>query len=61
VRDPAIVLRLLRERIETLADPIDPGFGFDAIGLAVLRAEPLLSRQMALESAAEEATGDFAG
>ena len=49
VRDPGIVLRLLRERIETLADPLDPGFGFDSIELAVLRAEPLAPRQIALE------------
>ncbi|HKT86345.1 MAG TPA: DNA polymerase Y family protein [Novosphingobium sp.] len=54
VRDPQVVLRLLRERIETLADPLDPGFGFDAIDLAVLRTEPLHSRQMALEGREEE-------
>jgi protein ImuB len=29
------VLRLMRERIDTLADPLDPGFGFDAILLDV--------------------------
>ncbi|MCK9542735.1 MAG: DNA polymerase Y family protein [Novosphingobium sp.] len=45
VRDCAVVLRLLRERIETLADPLDPGFGFDSVSLAVLRAEPLPSSQ----------------
>lgn len=56
VRDPEAVMRLLRERIETLTDPLDPGFGFDAIDLAVLRTEPLASRQMALESRQEEAT-----
>lgn len=56
VRDPQTVLRLLRERIETLADPLDPGFGFDAIDLAVLRTEPLHSRQMALESREDERT-----
>jgi protein ImuB len=51
-RDPAPVLRLLCERIETLADPLDPGFGFDAIALAVERTEPLAARQVALGSAA---------
>lgn len=56
VRDPGVVMRLLRERIETLADPLDPGFGFDAIDLAVRRTEPLASRQMALESREEERT-----
>lgn len=49
VRDPAVVMRLLRERIDTLSDPIDPGFGFDAIRLAVPRAEPLAARQAGLE------------
>nr|WP_255530241.1 DNA polymerase Y family protein [Novosphingobium sp. NBM11] len=49
VRDPATVLRLMRERIDTLADPLDPGFGFDAILLDVPRVEPLAPRQDALE------------
>ncbi|MEQ1652163.1 MAG: DNA polymerase Y family protein, partial [Hyphomicrobium sp.] len=39
-RDPAIVLRLYRDRLNALADPLDPGFGFDLIRLAVRRAEP---------------------
>ena len=30
-RDPALVMRLMNERIEALSDPIDPGFGFDLI------------------------------
>ncbi|WP_235522833.1 Y-family DNA polymerase [Novosphingobium sp. Leaf2] len=49
VREPAAVMRLLRERIDTLSDPLDPGFGFDAIALAVLRVEHLPSRQIMLE------------
>ena len=42
-RDAGAILRLLRERIDTLADPLDPGFGFDAIRLAVAASltEPL--------------------
>ena len=39
-RDPATLLRLFVERLDALADPIDPGFGFDMIRLAVLRSEP---------------------
>src|SRR5690606_8070092 len=50
VHDPDIVLRLLRERIDTLTDPIDPGFGFDAITLAVPRLEPLAPGQHDLPS-----------
>ncbi len=48
-RDPVMVLRLMRERIEALADPIDPGFGFDLVRLAVPRIEPLAPTQLALE------------
>lgn len=40
-RDAALVLRLLYERMESLADPLDPGFGYDRIGMRVLFAEPL--------------------
>ncbi|AKH43257.1 protein ImuB [Altererythrobacter atlanticus] len=48
-RDPAITGRLFRERIDTLADPIDPGFGFDLVRLAVPTTEPLGSLQLGLE------------
>ncbi len=48
-RDPALVMRLLRERIDSLADRLDPGFGYDAIDLAVPRSEPLAETQPALE------------
>jgi len=47
-RDPALVMRLIRERIDALADPLDPGFGYDSIRLAVTHAEPLASAQLAL-------------
>ena len=40
-RDPALVLRLFDERIAALADPLDPGFGYDSLVLDVPRAEPL--------------------
>jgi protein ImuB len=39
LRDPGIVLRLFRERMGALADPLDPGFGFDLIRLEASRAE----------------------
>ena len=44
-RDPALLNRLLRERVDALADPIDPGFGFDMIRLEVGGTEPLTARQ----------------
>ncbi|HXS08166.1 MAG TPA: DUF6504 family protein, partial [Rhizomicrobium sp.] len=33
LRDPAVMLRLLDERLDALAGPLDPGFGFDVIRL----------------------------
>jgi protein ImuB len=44
-RDAALVMRLFRERLDTLADPIDPGFGFDLIRLDIAHAEPLAATQ----------------
>lgn len=53
-RQPGPILRLLRERIETLADPLDPGFGFDSIALAVTRTEPLPVCQTEMDSTAQD-------
>jgi protein ImuB len=49
VRDAAQVMRLFDERVASLADPIDPGFGFDMIRLAVPSIEPLAPSQLRLE------------
>jgi protein ImuB len=38
-RDPEVIERLFALRIEALADPLDPGFGFDSIRLSVLASE----------------------
>ncbi|HET9336093.1 MAG TPA: DNA polymerase Y family protein, partial [Sphingomicrobium sp.] len=51
-RDPALVMRLMNERIETLSDPIDPGFGFDLIRLSVPVMESLAVTQLKLEGGA---------
>jgi protein ImuB len=51
-RDCEVVMRLIRERIDTLSDPIDPGFGFDMIRLEILLTEPLGSSQLELEGGA---------
>lgn len=48
-RDPAVTSRLFRERIDALSDPIDPGFGFDLVRLAVPVTEPVASSQLRLE------------
>ncbi|WP_338468528.1 DNA polymerase Y family protein [Novosphingobium sp. ZN18A2] len=54
-RDPAPVLRLFDERIAALADPLDPGFGYDRIVLHVGVTEPLAPAQPALDG--EERAG----
>jgi protein ImuB len=50
-RDPALVLRLLRERIDSLADPLDPGFGYDRVDLLAARGEALPDRQESFATA----------
>jgi protein ImuB len=60
-RDAKAILRLWRERVDTLADPLDPGFGFDAVRLAVPRCEPLNQTQTNLDGRAveDEAVADL--
>lgn len=50
-RNPALVLRLFNERIEALADPLDPGFGYDSATLFLPRTEPLGASQPNLDGA----------
>lgn len=52
VRDVKVLDRLFRERIDTLADPLDPGFGYDLIRLDVVATEPLPAEQLQLEGGA---------
>ncbi|WP_371349109.1 DNA polymerase Y family protein [Ancylobacter sp. IITR112] len=54
LRDGAALARLWRDRIEALADPLDPGFGFDLVRLGVLRAEKLTPAQVSLDGRAVE-------
>ena len=53
--DAASVLRLYRERLDALADPLDPGFGFDLIRLSVMASDPLQSAQGNLDATTSEA------
>ncbi len=48
-RDPQVVMRLFRERIGALDDPLDPGFGYDFVRLGVPLTEPLATVQLKLE------------
>ena len=38
-REPALIERLFREKLDALADPLDPGFGYDLIRLSASRVE----------------------
>lgn len=58
-RDPAVIMRLYRDRLDTLADPLDPGFGFDLIRFEAVRTENLAERQTTLD-AREEKSGELA-
>ena len=39
LRDPVLIEKLFRERLDALADPLDPGFGFDLVRLESLHTE----------------------
>lgn len=54
MRDPPVILRLFRERLDTLADPLDPGFGFDLIRLSLLATEAQAAIQSGLDCRALE-------
>lgn len=56
-RDSAVLMRLFTERIGSLADPLDPGFGYDSIDLCVTRAEPLEVIQRSLAPETEQGEG----
>jgi protein ImuB len=54
-RDVALLMRLFAERIDMLADPLDPGFGYDQIELAAVSAEPLAAAQDDFDASATKA------
>jgi protein ImuB len=54
-RDAALILRLFDERIDALADPLDPGFGYDSIALEIAVAEPLLAAQCTIDNGEAQA------
>ena len=60
-RDAPAILKLFRERMDSIADPIDPGFGFDCVRLAALVTEPLAPLQPKLDRSADDsdAVGDL--
>ena len=50
LRDADVMLRLLNQKLEGLADPLDPGFGFDLIRLEALLWEETQSRDASLDA-----------
>ena len=53
-RDAPAVLRLFRERLASLARPLDPGFGFDHLRLTIPVAQRLAYAQSGLEAEAPQ-------
>jgi protein ImuB len=54
-RSTAHVARLIELKLDAAAATDDAGFGFEAVGLAITRAEPMPARQAELPSAAGDA------
>jgi protein ImuB len=50
VTRPGIIDRLFRERLDALADPLDPGFGFDLVRLSASRTEIVVQQQRDLDA-----------
>ena len=57
LRQDKVFLRLVRERLNALADPLDAGFGFDMIRLAALRSAAIVQRQTGLDQHEEDEAG----
>ncbi len=53
-REAATIVKLYRERLHSLAEPIDAGFGFDAVRLCVARTEAFSLVQASLDGHAQD-------
>ena len=49
-----VIDRLLRERLDAIADPLDPGFGFDLIRLSASRTEIVVQQQRDLDASVHD-------
>lgn len=49
----AVIDRLFRERLDAIADPLDPGFGFDMIRLSASQTEVMVQQQRDLDAHAQ--------
>ena len=50
LRDAAVMLRLLRQKLDALADPLDAGFGFDVVRLEAVLAEEINPATISFDS-----------
>lgn len=51
VRDAGTIARLFKERLDVLADALDPGFGFDVVRLCALNVDKQACAQQAMDAA----------
>jgi protein ImuB len=59
-RDAGLIMRLFAERMESLSDSLDPGFGYDDLSLLVVAAEPLAADQHDFEARGNKAQEELA-
>jgi len=59
-RAPERIARLFHERIASLGDDLDPGYGFDMVRLSVESSAPLLAQQIDLGEDGQDAEADLA-
>jgi len=57
LREDRVFMRLMRERLNALTDPLDAGFGFDIIRLAALRSGRIAQHQTGLDQNEEDRAG----
>ncbi|MBS0472816.1 MAG: DNA polymerase Y family protein [Proteobacteria bacterium] len=50
LREPGTIAKLFRTRLDALADPLDPGFGFDMVRLDAVHSERLVPESVGLEA-----------
>lgn len=53
-RDPDAIERLFREKLDALADPLDPGFGFDLIRLSARHLDRVCEQQSTFDTRQSE-------
>lgn len=53
LREPLRIMRLFHEHMDSLRDPLDPGFGFDAIALFIPQHAPLAPSAVTFETGVE--------